>query len=199
MTLTTGFSFPMQVYFLGDGDVNTAKQATRMAIESHKWQLYKETALTIQAGAHWLPMRVCAHILLQPSSILTNVLDATFQPIDSRTVNSAIGYCGKKHGTFDFATRARARVLHRMDEFWDALSLHAKSLNIETLRLDPYLRRQDYRSKLQRLFLAKRLDSGANCYRYSCPACLEKFESSLSQCDSTVVCPKCSRYLTVER
>jgi hypothetical protein len=143
-TVTTGFSYAMRVAFQGDGSVDTAKKATRMAIEKHGWQLYKETDLTIYAGAHGLPMRIYAHVLLQPGAVLTNVLHAAFEPVDPQTVIGGIQYSGKKHGVLDLTTRAKSRTLHRMDQFWDALSHYASSLRIATVRLDPFLRRQDY-------------------------------------------------------
>lgn len=196
--VTSGFSFLMRVLFFGDGSIDTAKKATRMAIERHGWQLYKETDLTMSAGAHWLATRIFAHVLLQPNAFLTNVLNAHFEPVDQQTIIANIQYSGTKKGVFDFTSSARSRILRRMDEFWDGLSHYATSLRIDTLRADSFLREQDFVHEKQRLYIANRLNGVSGIFRYRCPACYTEHDQPFSEGDTTIVCQSCARVLKAD-
>jgi hypothetical protein len=146
LKLTTGYSFPLRVVFVGDGSVETAKKATRMAIEEHEWKLYRQTELSLYAGSHSLATRVLAHLLLQPRQILTSVLHAQFKAMDSKTVVADIQYSGAKIGWADSPSNARERIHRRMDQFFDSLVRCAASVRLRTFRADPKAQKRSWLS-----------------------------------------------------
>jgi hypothetical protein len=186
--ITTGFTFPMQVLFLGNGGIDAAKKAMRMAIEVHGWQLYKETELTMYAGGHWFLTR----ILLSQAN---NVLNVRFEPINRETIIGRIEYSGEKRGVIDFPRAAKCRILVRMDELWDALSHYAASLETSTFRFDPYLRKEDCAHNEHKFFSLSQ--PRRKNHPFECPVCEGKIKADFASEELMITCSHCKRYLIV--
>jgi hypothetical protein len=193
--ITKGYSFPIQVLFRGNHALDHSMRALRMTSEQHGWKIYKQTEFTISGGPYSFVDRALAHASLQPKAALVKSFEATFDLQASRRVIMNLNYGGARDNWSH--SKSIVSILCLLDSFWECLQHYSNTLNLNSIRLDSFLREQDYVDSAQQLFVseAKLLKNGSPSAQ--CPACATYLDISSNPVESVTACPICNRIFIV--
>lgn len=191
ISITKGYSLPIRAVFLGDHALDHSMRALRMTSEQHGWKIYKQTEFTIAGGPYSLIDRALAHASLQPKAALVNFFEATFDLQDSRRVTMNLTYGGaRSHWS---RSKSLVSVLCLFDSYWDHIRYYSSTLGLDTIRLDSFLREEDYIDTAQQLLVSKAKKSKNNSTSARCPVCSTALNISTFTGESVTTCPICNR------